>query len=152
MTAYILICQCIVSQFCTFRVLSLVMSLPKRKFGRAQSGTRQWRYTCSSCTCTCTCVCIVHKYMKCCNIQCTYNVYTHIHTHTHTRHLEQVWGASGTLFSSIWGTIYQLSGENDFVMWVFGKFLVLVLSVCYGDNIMCDDVLHIVPAYTCTCT
>lgn len=36
-------------------------------------------------------------------------------------HLERVWGASGTLWSSLWGMIYRAHGENDFILWVFGS-------------------------------
>ena len=38
------------------------------------------------------------------------------------RHLEQFWGASKAFFSDKWTYVYQLSGENDFVMYVLGKF------------------------------
>lgn len=38
------------------------------------------------------------------------------------RHLEQFWGASKAFFSDKWTYVYQLSGENDFIMYVLGKF------------------------------
>ena len=37
------------------------------------------------------------------------------------RHMEQFWGASKAFFSEKWAYIYQLSGENDFIMYVLGK-------------------------------
>ena len=37
------------------------------------------------------------------------------------RHLEQFWGASKEFWTNPWATIYQLSGENDFLMYTLGE-------------------------------
>lgn len=41
-----------------------------------------------------------------------------------TRHMEQFWGASKAFFSEKWAYVYQLSGENDFIMYVVGKSII----------------------------